>query len=61
MKQGHLVHNNWLLGALAVLLLAVTAVVTTLSGEVSVELGGVAMSFQPHDEGGVRLFFVQVS
>lgn len=59
MKMGNFLHNNWLLGALAVTLLAAIAISTTVSGQVSVELAGVMMSLEQHENGGVRVFFVQ--
>ncbi|PKP80245.1 MAG: hypothetical protein CVT79_15400 [Alphaproteobacteria bacterium HGW-Alphaproteobacteria-18] len=59
MKQGHIVHNNWLLGGLAVAILAATVILSTLAGDVSLEVAGVSMSLQPHENGGVRVFFVQ--
>lgn len=59
MKQGYIVHNNWLLGGLAVAILAVTAIFSTVAGDVSLEVAGVAMSLERHENGGVRVFFVQ--
>lgn len=59
MKMGNFLHNNWLLGALAVTLLAAAVVLTTVSGQVSLELAGVSMSLEQHENGGVRVFFVQ--
>lgn len=59
MKQGHIVHNNWILGGLAVLILAATALLSSLSGNISVELAGVEMSLERHENGGVRVFFIQ--
>ncbi|MBY9066275.1 hypothetical protein K1X12_05155 [Hyphomonas sp. WL0036] len=59
MKQGHLVNNNWLLGGLAVMVLAVTAIFSTIAGNVSMEVAGVSMSLERHENGGLRVFFVQ--
>lgn len=61
MKQGNFLHNNWLLGGLTAALLAAIAAASSMTGELSVEVGGVAMSFQTQEEGGLRLFFVQAS
>jgi hypothetical protein len=61
MKQGTFLHNNWLLSGIAAGLLIAAALASTVTGELSVEVGGVAMSFQSHEEGGVRLFFVLAS
>ncbi len=59
MKTGLFLQNNWLLGAIAVLLLGTVAIFSTLSGQVSVELAGVSMSLEQRENGGVRVFFVQ--
>lgn len=59
MKQGHLMHNNWILGGLAVAILAATALFSTVAGNLSLEVAGVSMSLERHENGGVRLFFVQ--
>lgn len=59
MKQGTIVHNNWLLGGLAVAILAATVILSTLAGSASFELAGVSMSLERHENGGVRVFFVQ--
>lgn len=61
MKQGTFLHNNWLLGGVAAGLLIAAAMASTLTGEFSFEVAGVAMSLQSHEEGGVRLFFVLAS
>ena len=59
MKQGYIVHNNWLLGGLAVAILAAIVILTTVAGSASFELAGVSMSLEPHENGGLRVFFVQ--
>lgn len=59
MKQGYIVHNNWLLGGLAVAILAATVILSTVAGNASFELAGVTMSLEAHENGGVRVFFVQ--
>lgn len=59
MKQGHLVHNNWLLGGLAVAILAATVILSSIAGSMSLEVAGVSMSLERHENGGVRVFFVQ--
>lgn len=61
MKQGTFIHNNWLLATITAGLLITAALASTFTGEMSVEVAGVAMSFQPHEEGGLRLFFVRAS
>lgn len=59
MKTGQFLHNNWLLGAVSVILLGAAAIFSALSGQVSVELAGVSMSLEQQENGGVRVFFVQ--
>lgn len=61
MKQGLLVHNNWLLGGLAVAILTAAALLATLSGDFSLELAGLSMSLQTQEEGGLQLFFAATS
>ncbi|MGE6697088.1 hypothetical protein ACQKH5_05300 [Hyphomonas sp. NPDC076900] len=59
MKQGHLVHNNWLLGGLAVAILAATVILSSLAGNMSLEVAGLSVNLERHENGGVRVFFVQ--
>jgi hypothetical protein len=59
MKQGHIVHNNWLLGGLAVAILAATVILSSIAGNKSLEVAGLSVNLEPHENGGVRVFFVQ--
>ncbi|AXE65697.1 MAG: hypothetical protein C0456_14270 [Hyphomonas sp.] len=59
MKQGHLVHNNWLLGGLAVAILAATVILSSIAGNMSLEVAGLSVNLERHENGGVRVFFVQ--
>lgn len=59
MKQGHLVHNNWLLGGLAVAILAATVILSSIAGSMSLEVAGLSVNLERHENGGVRVFFVQ--
>lgn len=61
MKQGTIHNANLLLGAIAAAILLSGALASTLSGELSVEVAGVAMSLQQAEEGGLRLFFVRAT
>ena len=59
MKQGHIVHNNWLLGGLAVAILAATVILSSIAGNMSLEVAGLSVNLERHENGGVRVFFVQ--
>lgn len=59
MKQGHLVHNNWLLGGLAVAVLAATVILSSIAGNMSLEVAGLSVNLERHENGGVRVFFVR--
>lgn len=59
MKQGHIVHNNWLLGGLAVAILAATVILSSIAGSMSLEVAGLSVNLERHENGGVRVFFVQ--
>jgi hypothetical protein len=61
MKQATIHKTNLLLGAIAAAILLTGALAATLSGELSVELAGVAMSLQHAEEGRLRLFFVRAT
>jgi hypothetical protein len=59
MTKGTLLRNNRLLGALALLALAGIAFAAHTHGGVSMELGELLLSVQPHTEGGLVVSFVR--
>lgn len=59
MIKGTLLRNNSLLGALALAMLAATAIFAHTHGGVSMELGEVVLNVKPHQEGGLMVSFVK--
>ena len=59
MTKGTFLRNNRLLGALALTILVGALITAHLQGGVSMELGEVMLSVQPHQEGGLMVSFVK--
>lgn len=59
MSKGTLLTNNWLILAITLAILTAILAVSVLQGHMAVELGGLELSFTPHEEGGVRLAVVR--
>ncbi|MBK8197579.1 MAG: hypothetical protein IPK75_04350 [Acidobacteria bacterium] len=58
MTKGTLLRNNRLLGALALTVLVATLYFAQTHGGISLEVGEMALSVQPHQEGGLLVSFV---
>jgi len=61
MTKGTFLRNNRLLGALALTVLIAALAIAQTQGGVSMELGELMLSVQPHQEGGLIVSFVQTS
>lgn len=61
MTKGTLLHNNRLLGALALAVFAAALAVSQMQGGVSMELGELMLRVQPHQEGGLLVSFIKAS
>jgi hypothetical protein len=59
MTKGTFLRNNRLLGALALAVLAAALLTAHLQGGVSMELGEMMLSVQPHQEGGLMVSFMK--
>jgi len=59
MTKGTFLRNNRLLGGLALAFLITALLVAHLHGGVSMELGELMLSVQPHQEGGLVVSFVK--
>lgn len=59
MTKGTLLRNNRALGALALSVLLAALITAHLQGGVSMELGELLLSVQPHTEGGLVVSFVR--
>lgn len=55
MSKGTLLTNNWVIMGITLAILAAIVTVSLLQGRMAVELGGLELSFTPHEEGGFRL------
>lgn len=59
MSKGTLLTNNWLILGITLAILVAIVAVSVLQGHMAVELGGLELSFTPHEEGGLRLAVVR--
>ena len=59
MSKGTFLTNNWLILGITLATLATLVAVSVLQGHMAIELGGLELSFTPHEEGGVRLAVVR--
>jgi hypothetical protein len=59
MTKGTFLRNNRLLGALALTILVAALLTAHLQGGVSMELGEMMLSVQPHQEGGLMVSFMK--
>lgn len=61
MTKGTLLRNNRVLGALALTVLLAAIALSQIQGGLSLELGDLLLSVQPHQEGGLLVSFVRAS
>ena len=59
MSKGTLLTNNWLILAITLAVLVAIVAASVLQGHMAVELGGLELSFTPHEDGGVRLAVIR--
>lgn len=59
MSKGTSLTNNWLILGITLATLVAIVAVSVLQGHMAVELGGLELSFSPHEDGGVRLAVVR--
>lgn len=61
MTKGSILHNNWMLAGAAFIVLVAAVVVSALHGGLSIELGGLHLIAETHEEGGLLLSFVRAT
>ncbi len=61
MTKGSFLHNNWMLAGAALIVLLAAVLASALQGGLSIELGGLQLIAETHEEGGLLLSFVRAT
>lgn len=61
MTKGSFLHNNWMIAGAALIVLLAAAFAAALQGGLSIELGGLHLIAETHEEGGLLLSFVRAT